>query len=105
MSEEKKPFLTINKEYDEIQINIKHTKPYIDLQQENQQLKAELEMYENGVYYSSENDKLKEVIDEVREYVDKMFNNEPSNSREYDYYCEKLLQILDKVKENKNENR
>jgi hypothetical protein len=43
-------------------------------------------------------DQLKEVIEEVRELVYKMFNNEPANSREYDYYCEKLLQILDKVK-------
>lgn len=33
---------------------------YKQLQQENKQLKATLEMYENGVYFSSENDKLKE---------------------------------------------
>lgn len=46
-----------------------------------------------------ENHQLKEVIDEVRKFVDEMFNNEPANSREYDYYCGKLLQILDKVKD------
>lgn len=39
MSEENKPYLIINKEQDEIQINIKHTKPYIALEQENKQLK------------------------------------------------------------------
>lgn len=30
------------------------------LQEENKELKAKLEMYENGVYFSSENDKLQE---------------------------------------------
>lgn len=32
-------------------------------------LKAKLEMYENGVYFSSENDKLQERIDKAIEYV------------------------------------
>lgn len=36
------------------------------LQQENQQLKADLEMYENGVYFSSENDKLQEENTQLR---------------------------------------
>ena len=39
MSEENKPYLIISKECDEIQINIKRTKPYMKLQQENEQLK------------------------------------------------------------------
>lgn len=51
MSEEKKPFLIINEEYDEIQINIKHTKPYMKLQQENK--------------------KYKEAIDKAIEYINK----------------------------------
>ena len=38
----KKTYLIINEEFDEIQINIKHTKPYIKLQQENTQLKSVL---------------------------------------------------------------
>ena len=44
MSEEKKPYLIINEECDEIRINIKHTKPYMKLQQENKQLKEENQM-------------------------------------------------------------
>lgn len=50
--------------------------------------------------YSIKSFLYKEVIEEVRKFVEEMFNNEPANSREYDYYCEKLSQILDKVKEN-----
>ena len=70
-----------------------------NLQQENKQLKAKLEMYENGVYYSSENDKLKEVIEEVREYI---LNHELVEEK--DHYVlngNELLQILDKAMENK----
>ena len=71
------------------------------LEQENKQLKAKLEMYENGVYYSSENDKLKEVIEEVREYIEKT----PIGSilevhcGDEEEYTKPLLQILDKVKD------
>lgn len=39
------------------------------LQQENKQLKATLEMYENGVYFSSENDKLKEENKQLKEQL------------------------------------
>ena len=39
------------------------------LQQENQQLKATLEIYENGVYFSSENDKLKEENQQLKEQL------------------------------------
>ena len=70
-----------------------------NLQQENKQLKAKWEMYENGVYYSSENDKLKEVIEEVREYI---LNHELVEEK--DHYVlngNELLQILDKAMENK----
>lgn len=40
-------------------------------EQENKQLKAKLEMYENGVYYSSENDKLENEIDNLNYIIDK----------------------------------
>ena len=66
--------------------------------EESKQLKAKLEMYENGVYYSSENDKLKEVIEEVREYI---LNHELVEEK--DHYVlngNELLQILDKAMEN-----
>ena len=40
-----------------------------NLQEENKELKAKLEMYENGVYFSSENDKLQERIDNACNYL------------------------------------
>ena len=128
MSEDKKPYLIINEEYDEIKINIKHTKPYIKLQQENQQLK---DMFEDSKTFSKQflykhnknlleankrllqqRDKYKEIIEEVREYV----TNHSLYEEEYDYDYEEnsylsgiddetatkdILQILDKAKENK----
>lgn len=69
-----------------------------NLQQENKQLKAKLEMYENGVYYSSENDKLKEVIEEVRKYI-KYYLLYNSWFKDSQNEFKRLLQILDKVKE------
>lgn len=46
-------------------------------------------------------EQLKEVIEESKKFVDEMLNNEPANSREYDYYCGKLAEILDKVQGDK----
>ena len=88
-------------------------KKYIELQQENKQLKDKINTYENPedltlmFMYCDEKAKdkikqLKEVIEEVREYIEQ---------HNYDYIyldCkfietqiyEDLLQILDKVKEN-----
>ena len=67
---------------------------------ESKQLKAKLEMYENGVYYSSENDKLKEVIEEVREYIEDWLFNAGGNGASMNYEdINELLQILDKVKD------
>lgn len=67
------------------------------LQHENKQLKAKLEMYENGVYYSSENDKLKEVIEEVREYIGDWLFNVSGNGASMTYEdINEILQILDK---------
>ena len=81
---------------------------------ESKQLKAKLEMYENGVYYSSENDKLKEVIKEAREYinsnpnvfydeylidVETLKNNECIDDTVGEIkFISNLLQILDKAK-------
>ena len=39
------------------------------VERDNRNLKAKLEMYENGVYYSSENDELQERIDKAIEYI------------------------------------
>ena len=43
-----------------------------ELQRKNQQLKASLEMYENGVYFSSENDKLKEENEQLKDKLSKI---------------------------------
>lgn len=56
------------------------------------------DIYKNCVELTS-------IIDQAIEYVNKMFEQEPANSSEYDFYCLKLLSILedvnffDKVKE------
>ena len=45
---------------------------YVEMiEKENQQLKTDLEMYENGVYFSSENDKLQNEIDNLNHIIDK----------------------------------
>lgn len=41
-----------------------------DLEKENRELKKDLEMYENGVYFSSENDELQKRIDKAIEYIE-----------------------------------
>lgn len=74
-------------------------KTILDLTQEIQQLKAKLEMYENGVYYSSENDKLKEVINELNEALNHIDDNIMKSCKNYDVNGIELKKILDKVKE------
>ena len=70
-----------------------------NLQQENKELKAKLEMYENGVYYSSENDKLKEIIEEVRELIPKQLLSNVNITKYTDEMCLRdILKILDKAK-------
>jgi predicted RNase H-like nuclease (RuvC/YqgF family) len=39
---------------------------------EIEELKAKLEMYENGVYYSSENDKLQEEIERLNNIINEL---------------------------------
>ncbi len=60
-----------------------------ELFNENKQLKFQLQQKEN-------------IIKEAKEYVYKMFNIEPANSREYDYHCGKLAEILDKDSNEEN---
>lgn len=60
------------------------------LEQENKQLKATLEMYENGVYFSSENDKLKEENQQLREQLLVTQDNEETFRLE----MEDITQIL-----------
>lgn len=57
-----------------LSVNDRQAKILLDyitkLQEENDKLKANLEMYENGVYFSSENDKLQDKIDKAIEYIE-----------------------------------
>ena len=77
-----------------------------NLQEEIERLKGELELYENGVYYSSENDKLEReierlhsIIKEVREHIHLA---QTYGKKKYLYINgDDVLEILDKVEENK----
>lgn len=51
--------------------------------------------YKDEVF--KQNQKYKEVFDKVRKRIDCMIQNEPSNSREYDYNLSKLEDILKEV--------
>lgn len=81
----------------------------INLQQENQQLKEEKEKIKIAITENCdlrlEVLKYKEVIEEVREYIEKECNDLLigyfHNRFDTTEYYEKLLQILDKAKENK----
>ena len=91
-------------------------KRIVEIQQENQQLKDKINTYENPedltlmFMYCDEKAKdkikqLKEVIEEVRKYIDNMIvygdDDEDWYFKEvHEEHYEKLLQILDKVKEN-----
>lgn len=103
MSEEKKPYLIINEEYDEIKINIKHTKPYMKLQQENADLKEKVillrasePMLELEKYYG-DRDKYKEVIEEINNII-KMKKRTLGHDTN-DSYLRSIEEILDKVKD------
>lgn len=50
-------------------------KKYIQLQQENQELKAKLELYENGVYFSSEVDEKDKEIDKLKKQLEESKEN------------------------------
>ncbi len=78
-----------------------------ELQQENQQLKDDNKIlranYENAIKLLKENKKLKSVLDEIKEYLEKESSH---YAYEDDYDCflceeqiEELLQILDKVED------
>ena len=72
---------------------------YVEMiEEENQELKEINEEHKklNGEL-REENQKYKEVIDELRKRIDYMIQNEPTNSREYDYNLSKLDDILKEV--------
>ena len=92
---------------------------YVLLQQENKQLKAELQKADSitqscifeGKEKSTINfreclnklDLYKSVIDEVREYIETGINHDRIHDTIIQIYSNNLKEILDKVKEGKNE--
>lgn len=90
MSEEKKPYLIINEEYDEIKINIKHTKPYMKLQQENQQLKSDL--LKEEISYNNLRESYNLECDRNKKLVSRIENDE-----------EDIRHLLDIINHNCNE--
>lgn len=62
-----------------------------EIQQENQELKKLVIAMEEVA------NKYKEVFDKLKKRIDYMFQNEPVNSAEYDFYIEKLEELLKEV--------
>ena len=78
-----------------------------ELQQENKQLKEENERYRKlgFKHLNEQNNQLKEVIEEVREYINHEWFKRGQlgiiDKSFQEWELNKLLQLLDKVKENK----
>ena len=82
-----------------------------DLERENQQLKDKLKGVQEerdylfnktsveNKYLQQDRDKYKEVIEDVREYIEKEVYYCLASGDNINVYLDKLLQILDKVKE------
>ena len=69
---------------------------------ENQELKLELELYENGVYYSSELDKKDKEIEELKkqqeEYIEWLEKESKELIRDAGYHQRICLDILEKYR-------
>lgn len=63
---------------------IEHCKDIECLLNENEELQLKKQRY-------------KKVIDKLKKRIDYMFQNEPVNSAEYDFYIEKLEELLKEV--------
>ena len=97
MYEENKPYLIISKECDEIQINIKRTKPYMKLQQENQQLKLDYELYkDNHIYKNYEVERKDKQLDLYKSVINEMRELITVNTC-WDTTTKKAFEILSKV--------
>lgn len=56
-----------------------------------------IDMTHRNTELLEEKQKYKEVIDKLKKRIDYMFQNEPVNSAEYDFYIEKLEELLKEV--------
>ena len=93
----------IQKYIDELEESSKLSELWCKSQQENQELKLELELYENGVYYSSELDKKDKEIEELKkqqeEYIEWLEKESKELIRDAGYHQRICLDILEKYKE------
>ena len=93
----------IQKYIDELEESSKLSELWCKSQQENQELKLELELYENGVYYSSELDKKDKEIEELKkqqkEFIEWLEKESKELIRDAGYHQRICLDILEKYKE------
>ena len=93
----------IQKYIDELEESSKLSELWCKSQQENQELKLELELYENGVYYSSELVKKDKEIEELKkqqeEYIEWLEKESKELIRDAGYHQRICLDILEKYKE------
>ena len=92
----------IQKYIDELEESSKLSELWCKSQQENQELKLELELYENGVYYSSELDKKDKEIEELKkqqeEYIEWLEKESKELIRDAGYHKRICLDILEKYR-------
>lgn len=87
----------IQKYIDELEESSKLSELWCKSQQENQELKLELELYENGVYYSSELDKKDKEIEELKKQQEEFL--ELLEGMHFETEDKWWLKILEKYKE------
>ena len=69
------------------------------LTKENQELKSKLELYENGVYFSSKVDEKDKQIDKLKEWINIVQQNKDNRHSEPFIFTDELNELLDILKE------
>ena len=69
------------------------------LTKENQELKSKLELYENGVYFSSKVDEKDKQIDKLKEWINIVQQNKDNRHAEPFIFTDELDELLDILKE------
>lgn len=70
-----------------------------ELRKENQELKSKLELYENGVYFSSKVDEKDKQIDKLKEWINIVQQNKDNRHAEPFIFTDELDELLDILKE------
>lgn len=69
------------------------------LTKENQELKSKLELYENGVYFSSKVDEKDKQIDKLKEWINIVQQNKDNKHLEPFIFTDELDELQDILKE------